>query len=73
MLGARTAAGLERCRGKERKLWGGTKPGLKRLGDTQLKLSLGLGTGTAAGPERGLGKGRQLDWGGNEAWTKEDG
>ena len=32
-----------------------------------------LGLGTAAGPERGLKKKRKLDWGGNEAWTKEGG
>ena len=29
-----------------------------------------MGPRNAPGPERGLGKERQLDWGGNEAWTK---
>ena len=33
--------------------------------------SLGLGPGTAAGPERGLGKERKLDWRGNQGLPRD--
>ena len=51
----------------------GTKPGLKRVDDTEFKPQSWVGATDCRGTGTRTRKGMKLDWGGNEAWIKKGG